>query len=277
LVGAVVDPITNVWLVETVASLVNSPTVQNLVKGAVTVISDQLSVNHPMVEPGKLTTIDRRISMGVTRKDGEIVLALLVEKPDSSAARKAEDLASRFGGVVIPVVTGVAHSSKVGGGLKKEVELRVGTSVGHYQGYPGSIGCVVTVQARGREELHLTSAAHVLSMLNTAKKHDPILVPGHPDGPKVLGNKVGDLANYTYLTHYAEGQDWANQINHEDIAAVKLDNPNDWEDGTLVPVPDAPHRRKRVGDVVNKEQILDYIGKLAFKIGRTTDLTTGVF
>ena len=123
----------------------------------------------------------------------------------------------------------------------------------------------------------LTSAAHVLSILNRAEPGDPILFPGHPDGPNVLGNKVGTLTDFTYLRHYTERDQWANLLNQEDIAVVRLDNPDEWPDTTLVPNPSNPSTRKKVSEFVTKPEMLDYVSKKVFKIGRTSGLTTGTF
>src|SRR5271156_2117074 len=77
-------------------------------------IRDHVSSNLPLKatasEAPKLTDADRRISMGLTKRNGELVVALLVEKQESSAEQKADDLATRHGEAAMSIVTGVAHS-----------------------------------------------------------------------------------------------------------------------------------------------------------------------
>jgi hypothetical protein len=243
-------------------------------------IANQLSKNHPVTlmetQIAKLTAADRRISMGLTKRDGAIAMALLVEKPESLAERKAENMSAGYEGAVIPMVTGVAHSSRADQPSRTQFERHVGTSVGHIRGSPGSVGCLVNIKSRSTNYLALTSAAHVLSMLNRAEEGDPILFPGHPDGPNVLGNKVGTLANFTYLNHYSDNENWADLTNHEDIAVVKLEDPDKWPAANLVPNPKEASRRKKISEIVKKSQTLDYVGKKVFKAGRTSALTQGL-
>ena len=184
-------------VITTLISVIASPTIQSLVKSAMNMLADQLSSNAPLTsteaQTPKLTGLDRRISMGLTKRDGKIAVALLVEKSESLAERKADDLAKRFGDAIFPMVTGLAHSSRVDQSSKDTFERQLGASIGHIRGTPGSVGCLVKVKTRAgsKDYVSLTSAAHVLSMLNNANKHDVIICPGHPDGPKVLDSKVG--------------------------------------------------------------------------------------
>ena len=176
------------------------------------------------------------------------------------------------------IVTGLAHSAKVDEPSAGNFERNVGTSIGNIRGNPGSVGCVCKVKSKSKGDyLALTSAAHVLSMLNTAKKGDPIISPGYPDGDRILNNKIGMLADFTFLNHYSDEEKWASLLNHEDIALVRLDSPEDWPDATFVPIPDEPSKKREVREIVEGQQMLDYLGKTVFKVGRTSGLTGGTF
>jgi hypothetical protein len=263
-----------------ISTIALTPALQNEVKAALKAFSDELSSNFALKIEGdqipRLTSVDRRIGMGITRNDGKIALALLVEKSESLAERKAEAL-TQVGERVRVLVVGSAHSSAVDKPVEQNFGRHAGTSIGHIRGNPGSVGCMVTVKSGHRDFLCLTSAAHVLSMLNQAEPGDPIILPGYPDGPNVLENRIGSLLNYTFLNHYADTQDWANVLNGPDVAIVKLANAQEWPDTTLVPSPDDPGKLKRVHEVVGQRgEALDYIGKTVFKIGRTTGMTRGI-
>ena len=243
-------------------------------------IQKELSGNEPLQSTDndpRLTALHRRISMGLTKRDDKFVMALIVEKPESLAERKAEIASVRYGEDVVSIVTGVAHSARVDEPSSANFERTIGTSIGNIRGSPGSVGCLVTVRSKSREYLGATSAAHVLSMLNKADRGDPIISPGHPDGPNILDNKIGTLADFTFLNHYSDDEKWANLINHADIAVVKLDEANDWPETTLVPIPAEPSRKKKIVEVVKKEELLTYIGEKAFKMGRSSGLTVGTF
>jgi len=258
-----------------------TPLVRDLLIGTAKAVDNQVSSDAPLTksetQTPKLTPADRRISMGLTKRDNKLAVALLVEKDESSAERKAEHLASEAGNSIAHLVTGVAQSSKVERASSIDFDRQIGASVGHIRGYPGSLGCFVSVKSKAKDYLAFTSAAHVLSMLNRARKGDPVLFPGHPDGPRILGNKVGTLEDYTFLNHYNDELEWENLLNDVDVAVVKLVRPNDWPDTNLVPDPTEPNRRKRIRAVVEKDQLVDYLGKKVFKSGRTTQLTAGLF
>jgi hypothetical protein len=94
-----------------------TPLVRDLLTGAAKAVDNQVSSNAPLTksetETPKLTAADRRICMGLTKRDNKLAIALLVEKDESSAERKAEHLATEAGNYVTHLVTGLAHSSKV--------------------------------------------------------------------------------------------------------------------------------------------------------------------
>jgi hypothetical protein len=175
-----------------------------MLKDAAGAVVDEIANNLPLTkeETPRLRSPDRRLSVGLTQRDGKIVVVVLVEKAGSLAEKKAEQVAVVLGekheSEIHRLVTGVAHSSKPDDALPRDFEKDVGTSIGHIKGYPGTLGCLVSIKAKSTEYAAVTSAAHVLSMLNRADKGDPIIVPGYPDGENALENKIGTLANYTY-------------------------------------------------------------------------------
>jgi hypothetical protein len=249
---------------------------------AVNDLTVQLSSAAPLQvdkeEIRKLTALDRRISVGITTQGNHLAPVLLVERSDSTAAKKVEELSKLLGTSVTHRVTGVAYSSKVKGRSGADFDRpQIGCSIGHIRGYPGSVGCLAITERHHLNHFVLTSAAHVLSMMNQAQKGDSVIFPGHPDGPRVLANRVGPLDNFTFLNHYAAGEeDWANIFNHEDIASVKIETPADWPDGTFVPDPNEGPQ-KRIRSTITDDELFDYIGRNVFKYGRTTGLTRGTF
>lgn len=158
--------------------------------------------------------------------------------------------------------------------------LEPGHSIGHQNGYAGTLGCLVEVNTHEGIMPGFLSSAHVLSMLNTAVAGDedygdPIIHPGVPDGPKTAANRVGYLYNYTYLTHYQKRRGSVSSPNDVDVALVVADEHK--VGANYVPHIDGSSARKRLGDVVPLEGLVDYKEADVYKIGRTTGLTKGSF
>jgi len=245
---------------------------------AIQAISARL--NPPITESPsgmKLQSLDRRLSLGLSKEDNKLVAALLVEKEDSAAQESAKDLEKDHHGSIIVKVTGKAYSSRPNEVITQEPleKLVPGASIGHYRGFPGSLGGFVTVKAKPRRWLGLIGASHVLAMNNTAKKGEPVLHPGSPDGARVLDNKIGTLANYTYLVHYQDEEEDTDPLNTEDVALVKPDDPEKLPSANMVPNPKDPNSRVKLKDCLPAEHLFERVGEDVFKQGRTTGFTAG--
>jgi hypothetical protein len=176
---------------------------------------------------------------------------------------------------------GKAHSARPGGGKRRPLAspLHPGSSIGHIQSFPGTLGCVVRGTKSREDWIGVTSASHVLSVTNTAEKGDPIIAPGHPDGPKNTGARCGSLARYTYLTHYNKAlPNSTNYLCCPDIALVKIDEAyetGELSDRTWVIEPETKQQMPIIG-TLEGDALFDHIGEKVYKVGRTTDLTEGV-
>jgi hypothetical protein len=226
----------------------------------------------------RLQNIDRRLSVGLAREDDKLVAALLVEKEDSTAQESARKLKESYPGGIVIRVTGKAYSSKPEDVMAQEPvqKLVPGSSIGHYRGFPGSLGGIVTVKTKSRPWLGLISASHVLAINNTADKGDPILQPGSPDGPRVLDNKIGILTNYTYLVHYQDKEGNTDPMNTEDVALVKPSDEERLPAANMVPNPKDPKGKIKLKECIPAEQLFEVVGEEVYKIGRTTGLTSGI-
>jgi len=248
------------------------------VVAAVQAISEKL--NPPITETSsgsKLQNLDRRLSLGLSKEENKLVAALLVEKEGSAAQETAKDLEKQHQGSVVVKVTGKAYSSKPSERIEQEPldKLVPGASLGHYRGFPGSLGGFVTYKARTKRSLGLISASHVLAMNNTAKKGEAVLHPGSPDGPRVLDNKIGTLVNYTYLVHYQDEDEDTDPLNTEDIALIKPDDPERLPSANMVPNPNDPDTRIKLKGSIPAEQLFERVGEQVYKQGRTTGFTVG--
>lgn len=249
------------------------------VAAAIQAISEKL--NPPITESSsgpKLRSLDRRLSLGLAKEGEKLVAALLCEKEDSAAQESANELKQNHKGSVVVKVTGKAYSSKPSDVIAMEPLPRLvpGASIGHFKGFPGSIGGFVTFKSKSKTVTGIISASHVLAMNNTAKKGEAILHPGSPDGPRVLENKIGTLANYTYLVHYQDEDDDSDPLNTEDIALVKPDDPDRVPSTNMVPNPKDPTSRIKLKECFPAERLFEHVGEEVFKQGRTTGFTSGI-
>ena len=222
----------------------------------------------------KLKGPDKRMSLGIAKRNENYMLALLVEKKGSWAWRKAKELQERHSSHVIVEVTGILHSARPENKIPVEPQKKLspGVSIGHYRGYPGTLGCFVNIKAGSTNWRGIVGSSHVLSMNNTAKKNDPILHPGWPDGFKTSSNIIGKLTAYSVLGHY---QDDTDAPNEEDIAVIKPDDPDRLPSTNLVPNPRDPNKRIRLKGYVPANELYKRIGEKVYKIGRTTKFTEG--
>jgi hypothetical protein len=218
------------------------------------------------------------MSMGVAKRDGKFLVALVVEKEDSWALEKANELRRQHQGGVTVHVIGKAYWARPGDAREQQAVdvLEPGISIGHAEGYPGSLGCFVAARSKGKTFAALTSASHVLALFNEAQKGDPVIHPGHPDGPRTLENRIGTLANYSYLVHHQEKGAYKGPLNAEDIALVLPSEQQRMPEATFVPNPKSGAKKLKLKKCIEPDQLFERIAEPVYKIGRTTDFTEGV-
>jgi hypothetical protein len=244
-------------------------------------IGDDIERTYPVIKSGpegpSIEGPDRRISWGVTKRDGDRVVALLVERDDSWALRRGKEFAGDHPGSVVVRVTGTAQSAHPVSPrrVRREEKLVPGLSVSHYAGFAGTIGCLVQV-GRGRNAYRgLVSASHVLSVNNTANKGDQVVHPAKRDTrAAMLSHVVGTVEDYSLLAHYlSQGQD---PFNTQDVAIARItDDERACENH--VPDPEDPGKRTiPLAGVVESDEIHKLIAQPVYKIGRTSGFTAGV-
>jgi hypothetical protein len=223
----------------------------------------------------KLQSPDRQLSVGVTKRDGKEVPTLLVQKENSWAMEKAKDIEASSKGKVVINVTGQAFSSWPTKSVDSNIQSpHPGLSVGHYSGYAGTLGCLLRVKKTG--QVALAGASHVLSIISKAKPGDAVLQPGYPDGPKTAENRIATLFNFTYLVHYSDIQS-GTSLNTDDIAVAVLDNQENYPSANLLPDYKDADKKIKLKNVLSGDDLIDYLEKPVFKLGRTTGVTEGLF
>jgi hypothetical protein len=244
-------------------------------------LADADSQLPDVVGEGKSSRIqgpDKRISWGLARRKGKFVVVILSERENSRSLSEAEDIAKSFPGLVETKVIGGAYSVNPGDMGRKPLAppLYPGSSIGHIRGFPGTVGCVAQNRLGKESWIGVTSASHVLSILNTAKKGDPIIAPGHPDGPKSSASRCGSLDRYIFLTHYSKVSENTNHLCCSDMAFVQIDEEYEGQipDGTWVISP-STEQQMRIKGIVSRDKIFERSGEAVYKVGRTTDLTQG--
>jgi hypothetical protein len=225
----------------------------------------------------RIQSPDNRMSWGIARRDDKFVAVILYEKENSRSQSEAEAIAKSHPSLVETKVLGRAYSVNPRGKGRKTLvsPLHPGASIGHIQGFPGTIGCIARSIREGEDWVGVTSAAHVLSITNTADRGDPIIAPGHPDGPKSNANRCGSLARFIYLTHFKDLKG-ANLLNCQDVALVQIAEEYEGEipDVTWVIDPQT-ERPMRLQGIIGQDALFDHSGETIYKVGRTTDLTQG--
>jgi hypothetical protein len=144
--------------------------------------------------PSRLRSSERA-AIGLASQDGKPVGVVLVPKEKSSTSRSAAELADSHPGNLITRVMSrslkLSEPEQLSGATKtRPREIALGASVGHFQGFPSTLG--LFVQMRGeRGYPGFVGSAFALSLSGRARVGDPILCPGFPDAPRFSRNRVG--------------------------------------------------------------------------------------
>ncbi|MGK7873150.1 MAG: hypothetical protein AB4426_07500 [Xenococcaceae cyanobacterium] len=220
------------------------------------------------------------MSQRLTKENGRYVAIILVERDKGQAYGEALKIKNDYPNNINYRLIGKAQSANPRAlGRKSMVSgLNPGSSVGHIRGYPGTLGCLVKSTEEEQDWIGFTSCSHVLSINNTAQGNDIIIMPGHPDKPKVSTHKIGVIDRFIYLTHYSD-EPGINVLNCSDVALVKIEP---GRKGVKIPKtnqlvdPEDQIKRIELKGSLNREESVYRLGELVFKVGRSTDFTEGV-
>lgn len=233
--------------------------------------------------------LDRRITWGVGKRKGKLIISLIVDKTDSSAERIAQDLVTQFPNQTKLITGGNAQSSKTTHpaskqGLNEKREIRPGVSIGHPRGTAGTLGLIVRrageiKKGAIQEDVFVMTAAHVISLSKQTEVGDGVYSPGKPDcGISLkLKDRIGHLEDTTVLTHYTDDDFMEPQDHTIDVALVRVDTKK-WKvpDKNYVPHPLNPTKKKLViTKVMSCDKLWKLLGSKVYKIGRTTGFTSG--
>lgn len=264
---------------ETALYSVLEPVVADVLKDATDKILREVPLVEKTPDRSELRGPDRRLSIGLTKREGKKIATFLVEKDDSWAMQKAMEMQESFPVPLAVTVTGKAHSYWPQDALPQHApyDLCPGLSISHFSGFAGTLGCLVLVRSRKKEWISIASASHVLSMINSAQKDDPIILPGFPDGHRTLSNKIGVVTDFTFLVHHQNVVVQTRSVNTEDVAVAKLDNQENCPSVNLVPNPKNPDEKIKLKGCLSDEELIERMQEPVFKVGRTTSFTEGIF
>jgi len=174
-------------------------------------------------------------------------------------------------GMIVDKARGEAEVARIGavsfyqassGGWQRSVAntLMIGCSVSHVQTPCGTLGCFVRLKSDPSGPPHILSCSHVLSQLGTATLGDNIIQPALVDcgqlGHRVVANLSGSSKPDIFRV---------NNVVDAAFGAIETNFPIDpvflWPSDKLLGM-----------NVIDPH---DAIGQEVFKIGRTSDRTTG--
>ena len=160
--------------------------------------------------PDQLQAAENQISWGITRQDGRYKVLILSE--GNEIHRAVQSLGETYDGVFVTSVPGRAHLFDPAVAKEHPAHPAIpyrapGASIAHLAGYPGTLGCFVLTAGMNGNWVGAISASHVLGRKGQSKKGDDILSPGHPDGPKIKGAKIGVLEEFSLLTDFQDISD----------------------------------------------------------------------
>jgi hypothetical protein len=225
----------------------------------------------------RLRAAEKQISWGITRQDGRYKVIILSE--GNEIHRTVQSLGKTYDGVFVTRVPGRAHSFDPASAIEHRRHLAMpdrapGASIGHVSGYPGTLGCFVQTAGANGNWIGAISASHVLGRKGQSKKGDDILSPGHPDGARVRGAKIGVLEDFSLLTDFQDISD--NYLCCQDIALVKVTDMEDFPDRTMAWCPEDENKLIPIKEVIGGREVAERLGQPVYKRGRTTGLTRGI-
>lgn len=241
----------------------------------------------PLWEPGSESSwrppeVDRRLTWALSKKMDEFVISILAEQEDSWATRQAKDLEQRFPEAIVWTATGEAQSSYPDSRAARHVKsggIRPGVSIGHGRFRAGTLGCLVNIPGRIRDQIGVLTAAHVVALNESVNKNDRIYSPGKPDisnlTQKYAIGRLIDFINLLPVSGYEPGADIYQSI---DVALINLEeaDPEKIPKWNEVPDPGDPDNKMiRMRQVVPEREMPNYLNQEVYKFGRTTGFTRG--
>jgi hypothetical protein len=193
-----------------------------------------------------------------------------LQRDQGKAALYAEKLKTQYGDAVgvgtlnwleAPAQSAVEPTVKSRHAVERRRPLVMGTSVGHVNGAPGTLGAFV--ETAGADAL--LSASHVLAPSKAAEKDDAIHQPGREGGQMRGADRIGALSDYASFS--------INGANEFDAAIATLADGIE-HDGNRIP--DFAAGSARGKSLTGVEEIEDLERKVVAKVGRTTGYTRGV-
>jgi hypothetical protein len=187
-------------------------------------------------------------ALGLARRDGEYLIAILIQTEETDASNTFVDIVSKRAGGEVDIEIAVGIEAHVSDVSRRVRPIEGGVSIGRADGTTGSLGCFVTRDGSSLEGL---SVNHVIAASNAGEIGDEILQPGADDGGTLPLDRVGTLSYFHPLLP-------APSANKVDAALFRLNE--DLAAMTSVPP---------IG-VVDLDP-----GDLVQKVGRTTSHTKG--
>jgi hypothetical protein len=219
----------------------------------------------PPIERG-----EQRIAAGLARLRNGYRVEIRIQREGGAAEDFADELKEEHGNNInieiletleIPARTTTRSVSRRPLRMRSVRPLRIGTSVGHVEGGPGTLGALV--EYNGADAV--LSNAHVLAPPG-AERRDPIFQPGR-EGPFVVStDQIGKLVSQIHFRRRG-----ANTV---DAAICLLDQTIQHCRNTVPPWCETRRRGKKIAGTMSALD-LRRGAKLA-KIGRTTGYTEGI-
>ncbi|MGF1580372.1 MAG: hypothetical protein ACFCD0_13500 [Gemmataceae bacterium] len=228
----------------------------------------------------ELSRPSRRLSVGIAKHGVEYRVILLVEREDGWAHRHAMKMQEQDPANIDVEVLGSAHAGRPEEvpdiAVERSEVLQPGLSISHFEGLPGTLGCIVTHLKTGGDEVPgLLSASHVLGNMNRANHGDRVVHPGNVDIEPTLADVIGELRNYQLLRHHS-GSAGGSLDNRMDVGIAEIADENRVGEN-LVPSPADPDGTTiRLHGVFPLVEMPDLIDQEVYKVGRTSGFTRGV-
>lgn len=147
---------------------------------------------------------ERRIAVGLAKLNDGFRVEIRIQRQGGAAQSMAEEFKAEHGDnvnvevlesiEVAPISSILRLAKRKPLRMRARRPLEIGSSVGHVDGGPGTLG--VLVEYEGKDAV--LSNAHVLAPTD-AKKRDAIFQPGQEGTPLSDNDRIGYLANQIHL------------------------------------------------------------------------------
>jgi hypothetical protein len=244
--------------------------------------------SQELAKSGAKPTLDRlastlRVGLGISKtNDGQPALTVAYDQKNSAGAKLAEQLVDEstpvkvsavdIGRAEVPTRAQIIRPRSRVTAYVQGDRLAPGSSVSHAHGQAATLGAFIREVGSGRSDQFGFVSSSALSLWGRARRGDPILSPGVPDGVRTMKNRVGELHDFCYLVPSNEEQD--SLYNSADLCHVVLQRAGEFQN--IVPLPRSPNDETiTVHSVASEAELFDCINRPVFKVGRTTGWTRG--